>query len=149
MPKGKSILVLKGLSPQMDPASVKVSADGDFTLLAVNHRRNFTEQQEKTARVAALEKRIQVLKDSSILEKTLKGVLEKEAAFLQANQNIGGRDQAFTLSSLKEISQYYVNRLREISLEQLRIDNRLKELDIALAAQQNQLKEFQAQQAIS
>ncbi|MBK7476278.1 MAG: DUF4140 domain-containing protein [Haliscomenobacter sp.] len=44
---GKSVLVIKGLSPQMDPASLKTTATGKFTLLSVNHRRNYNEQREK------------------------------------------------------------------------------------------------------
>ncbi len=147
IPAGKSVLVIKGLSPHMDPASLKTTATGKFTLLSVNHRRNFSEQREKTARVTALEQAIGRTQDSVNLVRAHLGVLDQEAAFLQANQSIGGKDKAYALEELKNISQFYASRLREIQEEKLRLGKEIQSLEKRVKQQQDQLREFQQAQA--
>ncbi|MBK8879144.1 MAG: mucoidy inhibitor MuiA family protein [Haliscomenobacter sp.] len=144
---GKSVLVIKGLSPQMDPASLKTTATGKFTLLSVNHRRNYNEQREKTARVTALEQTIALTQDTVNLVKAHLQVLDQEAAFLQANQSIGGKDKAYALEELKSISAFYAARLRQIQEEKLGLTKRAQDLEKRIRQQQNQLREFQQAQA--
>lgn len=147
IPSGKSVLVLKGLSPHLDPASIKVSATGNFTLLSVNHRRNFSEAREKSARVAALEQGILQVQDSMLLVKAHLQVLEEETKFLQANQTISGKDRAYSLAELRDISQFYATRMRQIQEEKLRMGKTLQDLEIRLKKLQAQIQEFQKAQA--
>ena len=147
LPAGKSVFVIKGLSPHMDPASLKTTATGKFTLLSVNHRRNYNEQREKTARVTALEQTITLTQDTVNLVKAHLQVLDQEAAFLQANQSIGGKDKAYALEELKSISTFYATRLRQIQEEKLGLTKRVQDLEKRIRQQQNQLREFQQAQA--
>lgn len=144
---GKSVLVIKGLSPHMDPASLKTTATGQFTMLSVNHRRNYSEQREKTARVTALEQTIALTQDTVNLVKAHLQVLDQEAAFLHANQSIGGKDKAYALEELKSISTFYATRLRQIQEEKLGLTKRVQDLEKRIRQQQNQLREFQQAQA--
>jgi len=41
IPSGKTTLRIKNLSPFLDDKSIQVKAEGDFTILSVNHKLNY------------------------------------------------------------------------------------------------------------
>ena len=47
LPAGKSEVILRGLTPSLDPQSVTVKGDGDFTILSVRTQLNYLEEQRR------------------------------------------------------------------------------------------------------
>src|SRR5690606_3304930 len=52
--QGKSILMVKSLSPYIDDKSVQVMAKGDFTILSVNHNLNYLDRLKRDAKIDSL-----------------------------------------------------------------------------------------------
>ncbi|MBK7476277.1 MAG: DUF4139 domain-containing protein [Haliscomenobacter sp.] len=94
-----------------------------------------------------MEQTIALTQDTVNLVKAHLQVLDQEAAFLQANQSIGGKDKAYALEELKSISAFYATRLRQIQEEKLGLTKRAQDLEKRIRQQQNQLREFQQAQA--
>ena len=55
-PSGKSDIIFKGLTPNLDGQSLVVSGEGDFTIMSVKHAMNFLEEKKRTDTIVNLEK---------------------------------------------------------------------------------------------
>lgn len=95
--KGTNYLVFPTLSPFLDPQSIQVKADGDITILSVNHQIDFLQKPEKSR----LEKRIETVQDSLDYQKAMLAVVEEEEQVLKENRSIGGSQTGYTLPDLK------------------------------------------------
>src|SRR5687768_8507683 len=56
IPAGKTTLRIKDLSPYVDEKSIQVKAEGDFTILSVNHRYNYLNALTRDAKIDSLRK---------------------------------------------------------------------------------------------
>ena len=63
IPKGKSELILRVLTPNLDVQSVTVKGDGDFTIMSVKSQMNFLEEQKRKDTIGSLENQREVLWD--------------------------------------------------------------------------------------
>ena len=55
--KGKTILVVKELSPYLDEKSLEVKGEGDFTILSVNHKFNYLNEKKANEEIDNLRER--------------------------------------------------------------------------------------------
>lgn len=140
--KGTNYLVLPTLSPFLDPQSIQVKADGDITILSVNHQIDFLQKPEKSR----LEKRIETVQDSLDYQKAMLAVVEEEEQVLKENRSIGGSQTGYTLPDLKAISAYYADRLKAIKIEALAIQKATKDYQQTLTQLRRQLKELNSNQ---
>src|SRR4051794_19291127 len=51
LPAGKTLVRVKKVSPYIDEKSIQVKAEGDFTILSVNHKFNYLEAIQKDHRL--------------------------------------------------------------------------------------------------
>lgn len=138
--KGKTILKFTNLSPFINSKSVQVKANGNLTVLSVNHQQNFIDKLEKQKELIELESELEKITGLLKLEKTHLEILKEELAFLRENRNIGGKNQELSVTNLKEASNFYSSKLTSLKLKEIDrnktlLDLREKEFDI-----QNQIK---------
>ncbi len=55
LPSGRSMLIFKQISPNIDKQSIQLKGDGAFTILSVTHQVNHLETQVKREEIAKLE----------------------------------------------------------------------------------------------
>ena len=65
---GKSILKFINLSPFIDPKSVQVKANGEVTIMSVNHQQNYLDKLEKSVELKDLETKLENTEKKIILE---------------------------------------------------------------------------------
>ena len=111
---GKTNLILKGLTSELDAQSIEVSGKGNFTILGISHQQNFLNEFD-------LPKSLKILKDSLsywqrqiVFEQSQKEILSKEEQMLLTNQKIGGLNQNLTAAELKAMADFYRTRLTDI-----------------------------------
>ncbi|WKN32350.1 mucoidy inhibitor MuiA family protein [Porifericola rhodea] len=121
---GKSTIVIQGLSPYINPQSIQVKTTSNLLVLSVNHRLNYLGEEAKNT----LQDSVYAIEDSINMEKALQEVLDEELEFLKKNNEIAGTDNGLSLNNLKEISNYYRQRMKAIRLEKLTIKSRLQKL---------------------
>lgn len=126
--KGKSILKFTNLSPFINSKSVQVKANGNLTVLSVNHQQNFIDKLEKQKELIELESELEKIKDLLKLEKTHLEILKEELAFLQENRNIGGKNQELSVTNLKEASNFYSSKLTSLKLKEIDRNKKLSKL---------------------
>ncbi len=126
--KGKTILKFINLSPFINSKSVQVKANGNLTVLSVNHQQNFIDKLEKQKELIELEYELEKIKDQLRLEKTHLEILKEELAFLQENRNIGGKNQELSVTNLKEASNFYSSKLTSLKLKEIDRNKTLTDL---------------------
>lgn len=111
---GTTEITFTKLSQYIDPNTVRVSGEGDFTIVSVNSRINYLDPPQNAKNDEALKSRIKIL-DQQIEDITAKeSVLEKEKNFLLANQQIGGSEKGLTAAELKATADFFRIRYTEI-----------------------------------
>ncbi|MDN3643277.1 DUF4139 domain-containing protein [Lutimonas halocynthiae] len=143
--KGKTILKFTNLSPFINAKSVQVKANGNVTVLSVNHQQNFIDKLEKDKELEKLELEFKTIKKRIELEKTHLDILNEELSFLKENRSIGGKNQELSVSNLKEASSFYSSKLTELKLKEIDRNTTLYELREKEFDLQNQIKSMTSQ----
>ncbi len=137
---GKSILKFINLSPFIDPKSVQVKADGEITILSVNHQQNYLDKLEKSEELKGLETKLENIDKKIILENAHLSVIREELAFLQENRDIGGKNEQTTVLNLQQASEFYSTKLTSLKLKEVERNETLQDLNRQKADLQNQIK---------
>lgn len=140
---GKSTVVLQALSPYINPQSIQVKTTSDLLVLSVNHRLDYLGQEAKSA----LQDSVEAMEDSINVETAMQEVLDEELEFLKKNNQIAGTEDGLSLSNLKEVSDYYQQRMKAIRLEKLAIKNRIQEFRKKLDKLKRQLAQWNDDQS--
>lgn len=125
---GKTMIRFVDLSPFIDAKSIQVKADGNLVVLSVTHQQNFTDKPAKPKEIIGLESQLEEIEDKINLENTYLAILNEELAFLQANRDIGGKNQALSVTSLQEASDFYRTRLTALKLKGIEREKTLTDL---------------------
>jgi uncharacterized protein (TIGR02231 family) len=138
--EGTTNLIISGLTAQLDPNSVQVSGKGKFVLMGISHQLNFLNDVAMPARLKILNDSIHDIQAKIHFENAQKQILDKEEQMLLSNQKIGGTDQNLPVNELKNMADFFRNRLSEIAMARLRHDERIKKLNERLSKVQHQVR---------
>lgn len=138
--EGVTQLTIPGLSPQLDPASIQVSGNGNFVLLGVTHQMNYLNELSTPARLVTLNDSLRDLQRQVQFETAQNQILEKEEQMIIANQKIGGADQNLPVNELKSMADFFRARLSEIAIAKLNLDEKIRMLNERLAKVQQQIR---------
>jgi len=128
LPKGTLRLVFKDLSEEADPASVRVSGTGGFTILSVKHRLDHGTKPEGGGEVEATEARIKAVERSVQDERNRIGLLQNEEQRLLKNEVVEGGQQGTTLERLRAINDYLRERIAAVRSGVLEGERRIGDL---------------------
>src|SRR5688572_20276217 len=90
---GKTDLVVKGLTSQLDPQSIQVEGKGSFTILGIVHQQNYLNEFNTPPALRILRDSLDHLQRQILVENSQKEILNKEEQMLLSNQKIGGANQ--------------------------------------------------------
>lgn len=138
--KGKTLLNFSGLSPFIDDQSIQVKSPDNLTVLSVNHRHNYLDKPEKSQEIKALENQIEKTKEKLTLEQARLQIKKDEITFLHENRDIGGKDQATDVTSLKETSEFYGKKLTRLKMKEIEFQKNIKQLKQKKKNLEKQLK---------
>ncbi len=146
--KGRTTVILSGLTSGLDMNTIKVSANKDITVVSVLHRFNYMNKDKSTKKIDVLSEGLESLVDSTDLYKKFLIVLRDEKSLFQVNKSIGGTQNGVDIENLKATAEFYRSRMKEIELEILFCNNKIKAFNkdiIKISRQLNELnvkKEF-------
>ena len=98
--KGKHVLKFVNLSPFIDAKSIQVKADGQITVLGVNHQQNFLEKSEKSEELKSLENQLKSIEDQITEESARLSILQEELEFLRENRDLAEEIKTALLAKL-------------------------------------------------
>lgn len=138
--QGKSVLKFVNLSPFIDAKSIQVKADGDLTVLSVNHQQNFIDKSKKSPEQIDLETKLKAVENDIKLENTYLYILQQELEFLKDNRQISGKNEQVNVASLKDASVFYSTKLSALKLSELKRNETLYNLNKQKSDLENQIK---------
>lgn len=137
--QGKTLLKFVNLSPFIDSKSVQVKAEGDITVLSVNHQQNFIDKMQKSKELQQLENSIKEIDEKIRIENTYLAIIREELVFLQENRDIGGRNEEVSVTNLQQASEFYSNKLTSLKMKEIERSNTIRDLNEKRADLQNQV----------
>lgn len=148
IPKGNTLLKVKGLSPFVDEKSIQVKADADFTILSVTHKLNYLNELKKDEKLDSLKNAIDkitasITKDNSRLE-----VLKEKQSLLNENKNFGGQNSGATIAALKQAMEFYESEISKIKDEEIRTRRSIDLLGKEQSKIEKQMKELQSHSSL-
>ncbi len=145
-PSGKSDIIFKGLTPNLDVNSLVVSGEGDFTIMSVKHAMNFLEEKKRTDTIVNLEAQRDALTEKRARLSLDKGVIENEIEILKNNnrQVIGISNTTLSTKDVKELMDLQSKSLTENYNKRLDIENALEKMRIEQNKISNQLNDLNA-----
>jgi hypothetical protein len=139
--QGKSMLRVTNLSPYLDEKTIRVKADGDFTILSVNHKLNYLSALKNDVKTDSLTK-VSASIDGIIKKETARlEVLKEKQNLLHDNRNLGGQSGASMLQ-LKQALDFYESEMSKIKDEEMRIANKINDKREEQQKIQQELKEL-------
>jgi uncharacterized protein (TIGR02231 family) len=151
IPAGTHTLRFAGLTPHLDPASIRLEATGSFTILSFDHTVAPNPDPELMRQREALQMRRSIKADSVALEERFLEIIRIEEQFVVASLNQKSADNAprVTVAEVQQAAEFMRTRLTEVKLRQLRAEKRLVALRIDLAEIDRKLAEVNDQMARS
>lgn len=125
--KGKTILQMKGLSPYINGKSISVKAEGNFTVLAVNHRLDYLTEVQKDSKVDSLNLEVEKVNLQLLKVKNKQDVLSTKQNLLNTNKDFGG-ENGVSIEELKKAVAFFESETRDIKAKQLQNDLVRKDL---------------------
>lgn len=128
LPEGKTIVRFVNLSPFIDAKSIQAKAEGELTVLSVNHQQNYLEKSEKSAELSNLENKLESVEEEIKKESTYLSIIKEELAFLQENRDLGGRNEQVSITNLQQASEFYSSKLTALKMKEIERIEKLKDL---------------------
>ena len=139
--KGMNEMVFTGLSHKIDESSIQVSGLYGASILSIDYDINYIEKSESHPKLAEWELKIEDLNYRITLLKNIIFGLEEEQKVITTNRMVSTDNQALDLEKVKEISQYYRERLTEIKNEIFQNNSKINDLNKEMKAIKLQMKE--------
>lgn len=120
IPAGKTILIVKNLSPYLDDKSIQVKAEGDFMILSVNHKLNYLSGLKKDNKIDSLQKVLDGVTLVLARENAKLSVLKEKQSLLNENKNLGGQNSGATIVQLKQAIEFYETEILKMKEEEIK-----------------------------
>ncbi|MEJ7643802.1 MAG: mucoidy inhibitor MuiA family protein [Chryseolinea sp.] len=148
IPAGTSVLKIKNLSPFLDEKSLQVKAEGDFTILSVNHRFNYLNEVKKDGQIDSLKTVLDDIELSISRDEARLAVLKEKQSLLDENKNLGGQSAGATIVQLKQAIEFYETEISKIKEEEIKTGKKIKLKKKEKSKIEKQLKELNEQTSL-
>ncbi len=123
--KGVHVLLLQNLPADLDPQSIQVDGPVGLILQGVSHETDYLNKQRVSEQAQQLNAKAEGLQREIEQLQARLSVYEQEEKLLLANQNLGGKEQAISVAQLREAADLFRQRLQEIKLAQLDLQQQI------------------------
>jgi len=141
---GNQIFFFGNLPSSINPQSVQVEGEGNFTILSVTSQLNYLQAPAKTAQIQQLQDSLILLQDLMSSKKAALNVCDEEESFLKANKSIGGNNTGVNVNDLKLAAEYLRTRLTEIGKSRILINREVIQIGDKISRISNQLNSLSA-----
>ena len=137
--KGKTIIRFSNLSPFIDAKSVQVKAEGELTVLSVNHQQNYLDEMEKSKELTDLEAQLKAVDEKLTVENTYISIIREDILFLQTNRDIGGKNEQVSVNNLQLASDFFSKKLTSLKMDEIEHGKTIRDLTEQRNKLQNQI----------
>lgn len=139
--EGSNEVIFTGLSHKIDESSIQVSGLDAVSILSIAYNINYLEKAESNPKIKQWETRIEQLEyEISLLKNTISG-LEEEEKVITSNRIVNSDSQVLDLERIKQIGQYYRERITKIKNEVFKTNVSINKIKREINNLQQQLAE--------
>ena len=139
--EGTNEIVFTGLSTKIDESSIQVSGLTSVSIHSISFDINFLKKVESHPEVQQWEDDIKNLEHKIAQLKNIITGLEEEERVITTNRMVSTDNQTLDIEKVKQISQYYRERITEIKNEIFTTNLKINELTLSVDALKNQMRE--------
>lgn len=141
---GDNTFTLKDLTPELDPNSIQVKGNPDYTILSVRHKMNYLSDQSVSPEIQAKKDSLKELEFKLAMRQSMKSVFMEEKNMILANRSIKGNDANLLAEDIQEVADFYRNRLKEIEFRVLELTVEEREISESINRLRNELNNLNA-----
>ncbi|HNW69031.1 MAG TPA: DUF4139 domain-containing protein [Bacteroidales bacterium] len=112
---GRNLLEIKGLAPNLDPSSIRITADEKSTVLSVTHKKTSELVGSEAAKLDIVNDSIKLITKKINLINDEKNSLTIQKDLLLKNLSLGGQNTGVNFLDLQKASDYYQAKVFEIN----------------------------------
>jgi len=112
---GRNLLEIKGLAPNLDPSSIRITADEKSTVLSVTHKKTSELVASEAAKLDIVNDSIKLITKKISLINDEKNSLTVQKDLLLKNLSLGGQNTGVNFLDLQKASDYYQAKVFEIN----------------------------------
>lgn len=136
---GKNLIVVEDLPSELEEKSIKVaSASMGVKVLSINSEIDYLDKKESSEQVMEIQGKLKEQKKLLAKKNSLLQVYLEEETLLKQNKSIGGQQNGMTVEELKSLSAFFHERLSEIAVKKL-------ELQEEMDNHREKIQDYQAQ----
>ena len=139
--EGMNEIVFTGLSHKIDESSIQISGLNAVSILSIEYDLNYLEKSESDPQLKEWQTQLEAFEYDITLLKNLIIGLQEEEKVITTNRMVSTDNQALSLEKVKEISQYYRQRITAIKNEIFKTHLKINELNKEKIALQQQMAE--------
>lgn len=141
---GRQFVAFTGLASELDPTSISVSAGGGINVLSVSSQVNYLRESTRPKHVKILDDSLRSYEFDLQFNQNMIGVYAQEKEMILANQSVGwgGQGSDFVIEDLEDLSDFYRDRLADIMLKVMELEQKQKRLNKNIERVRNQLNEY-------
>lgn len=148
LPAGKTELVFKGISPQIDKQSIQVKSEGRFSILSVTHQLGSLLDKTQQEEITKLELQKHQIEEKITLERNYLLLFKREEEMLLKNQVVGGQQAGTKVADLKESIQYQRQQMQEVLLKKLEFEKNIQRFEEEIKKINQQMTEFNSKKDV-
>ena len=141
---GENELVFEGLSPHIQPNSIRLETSGGVSLLSISSEVDYLVSSEAQPRLNALNDSLLLVGEQHASISGEIDALNMERQLLEKNIAIGGSQTGVPINDLKQAADFYRSRIKDINVKKAALTVQSKEVNEVLQRLKRQLKEQNA-----
>ncbi|MEZ4810857.1 MAG: mucoidy inhibitor MuiA family protein [Allomuricauda sp.] len=139
--EGTNEVIFMGLSNNLDESSIQISGLNAVSILSIAYNINYLEKSVSNPNVMEWENQLKNLElEIAMLQNTIVG-LEEEEKVITSNRLVSTDNQALSLEKVKQISQYYRERITAIKNEIFKTNLQINGKKLEIGSLHKQLAE--------
>lgn len=139
--KGTTEIVVSGISEFLDPMSVQAGFDNlDISILSITSDRNYLDENVIQEKASVLKDSIENLEDKISELNLEQESLNEELNLILSNKQMSGKDKGITAKELKEMADYYAERIPKLKKKIFELNKQKKKYSELIKKIQNQLQ---------
>jgi len=146
---GNNLLIFKGISPNLDQKSIRVSSDTEISVLSITTKTNFLTKKNELPIIKKLRDSLSHVEDQLIQNKNEIEAFLVEKDMIISNKSIGSNTTSVQMTDLKQGADFFRQRIFEINKSISKIEKENKDLSVQAQKYQSELDETNSRSAYS
>ena len=137
------LLIVEDIPLGIDPGSIQVKGTGDAVITGVRFDRNYLKNAPRPTAILKLDDSLRNVQNELAELELAASVLQEEKALILANKQMNTANVGLKVTELKDMANFYRDRLTEIGSKLMKIKARQEEVKAREGRLKNQLADWQ------